>query len=91
MLCPGRTPDHVARLDLLDSAFPFPVRPTPAVTSRCCPFGEYAMQTWRRGSKVTYAPEKAAESFAGNRRVDTHIPVKILGAGPLTEGWRAGP
>src|SRR5512136_2689813 len=38
------------------------------------------------GSKVTYAPEKGAESFAGNRGSIRTLPVKYS-AGPLTEGW----
>jgi hypothetical protein len=35
---------------------------------------------------VTYAPEKEAVSFAGNRGSTRTFPVKYS-AGPLTEGW----
>src|SRR5215216_5362654 len=42
------------------------VRPTPAVTIRCCPVGCICQADLAPGSKVTYAPEKGADSLAGN-------------------------
>src|SRR5919197_520910 len=52
------------------------VRPTPAVTIRCCPVGCVCQADLAPGSKVTDAPEKCAESLAGNSGSIRTLPVK---------------
>src|SRR4029453_2458191 len=60
------------------------VRPTPAVTMRCCPVGCVCQADLAPGSKVTYAPEKGADSLAENSGSIRTVPVKNA-AGPVVE------
>ena len=52
------------------------VRPTPAVTIRCCPVGCMCQADLAPGSKVTDAPARCAASLAGNRGSTRTFPVK---------------
>src|SRR3989442_10212595 len=55
------------------------VRPTPAVTSRCCPVGCMCQADLAPGSKGTDAPENGADSLAGKTGCVTTMPGKKFG------------